>query len=113
MGTFLYCNDGFGGDYLLWEEYSAAHPGAYSYSRFCKLYREFEYQGDAGSAALPTAVATAPWGAARPKGPANSFLNYLILRIFLSVRIRQKYKLLRSPSTEGPSSGLARARCRC
>jgi transposase len=25
-----------------WEEYSAAHSGGYSYSRFCALYREFE-----------------------------------------------------------------------
>jgi transposase len=27
---------------VLWEEYSAAHPGGYSYSRFCELSREFE-----------------------------------------------------------------------
>jgi transposase len=27
---------------VLWEEYSAAHSGGYSYSRFCELYREFE-----------------------------------------------------------------------
>jgi transposase len=27
---------------VLWEEYGAAHPGGYSYSRFCELYREFE-----------------------------------------------------------------------
>jgi transposase len=27
---------------VLWEEYSAAHPGGYGYSRFCELYREFE-----------------------------------------------------------------------
>jgi transposase len=27
---------------VLWEEYSAAHLGGYSYSRFCELYREFE-----------------------------------------------------------------------
>jgi DNA-binding CsgD family transcriptional regulator len=24
---------------VLWEEYSAAHPGGYGYSRFCELYR--------------------------------------------------------------------------
>jgi transposase len=27
---------------VLWEEYSAAHPGGYSYSRFCELCRDFE-----------------------------------------------------------------------
>jgi transposase len=27
--------------YLLWEEYRAAHPEGYQYSRFCDLYREF------------------------------------------------------------------------
>jgi transposase len=27
---------------LLWEEYGAAHPGGYSYSRFCELYRDVE-----------------------------------------------------------------------
>ena len=27
---------------ILWEEYSTAQPGTYSYSRFCQLYREFE-----------------------------------------------------------------------
>ena len=27
---------------VLWEEYGAAHPGGYSYSRFCELYRDFE-----------------------------------------------------------------------
>ena len=27
---------------ILWDEYSAAHPGGYSYSRFCELYRVFE-----------------------------------------------------------------------
>ena len=27
---------------VLWEEYGAAHPGGYSYSRFCELYRAFE-----------------------------------------------------------------------
>ena len=27
---------------VLWEEYGAAHPGGYGYSRFCELYREFE-----------------------------------------------------------------------
>jgi transposase len=26
---------------ILWEEYSAAQPDAYSYSRYCQLYREF------------------------------------------------------------------------
>jgi transposase len=29
---------------VLWEEYGAAHPGGYSYSRFCELYRDFERQ---------------------------------------------------------------------
>jgi transposase len=28
--------------WILWEEYGAAHPGGYSYSRFCELYRAFE-----------------------------------------------------------------------
>lgn len=27
---------------ILWDEYAAAHPGGYSYSRFCELYRIFE-----------------------------------------------------------------------
>ena len=27
---------------VLWEEYDAAHPQVYGYSRFCELYREFE-----------------------------------------------------------------------
>src|SRR3954453_17724687 len=27
---------------LLWEEYRAAEPGAYQYSRWCELYREWE-----------------------------------------------------------------------
>jgi transposase len=27
---------------LLWEEYRAAHPGGYGYSRFCELYRRWE-----------------------------------------------------------------------
>jgi transposase len=27
---------------ILWEEYSGAQPDAYSYSRYCQLYREFE-----------------------------------------------------------------------
>src|SRR5271166_2302932 len=27
---------------ILWDEYVAANPGGYSYSRFCKLYRAFE-----------------------------------------------------------------------
>src|SRR5271163_324124 len=27
---------------ILWDEYSAANPGGYSYSRFCELYRSFE-----------------------------------------------------------------------
>jgi transposase len=27
---------------ILWDEYSAADPGGYSYSRFCELYRSFE-----------------------------------------------------------------------
>jgi transposase len=27
---------------ILWEEYDAAHPEAYRYSRFCELYRAFE-----------------------------------------------------------------------
>jgi transposase len=27
---------------ILWEEYDAAHPDAYCYSRFCELYRTFE-----------------------------------------------------------------------
>ena len=27
---------------ILWEEYDAAHPQGYGYSRFCELYREFE-----------------------------------------------------------------------
>ncbi|MBD3337327.1 MAG: IS21 family transposase [Candidatus Eisenbacteria bacterium] len=27
---------------LLWEEYKAAHPEGYQYSRFCELYRSFE-----------------------------------------------------------------------
>lgn len=27
---------------ILWDEYIAAHPGGYSYSRFCELYRVFE-----------------------------------------------------------------------
>ena len=26
---------------IIWDEYSAAHPGGYSYSRFCELYRGF------------------------------------------------------------------------
>src|SRR5271169_1165996 len=29
---------------VLWEEYGAVHPGGYSYSRFCELYRDFERQ---------------------------------------------------------------------
>jgi transposase len=29
---------------LLWEEYGAAHPGGYGYSRFCELYRDFEHR---------------------------------------------------------------------
>jgi transposase len=29
---------------VLWEEYGAAHPGGYGYSRFCELYREFEHR---------------------------------------------------------------------
>jgi transposase len=27
---------------ILWDEYIAADPGGYSYSRFCELYRSFE-----------------------------------------------------------------------
>ena len=27
---------------IVWDEYIAAHPGGYSYSRFCELYRGFE-----------------------------------------------------------------------
>ena len=27
---------------ILWEEYSSAQPGSYSYSRYCQLFREFE-----------------------------------------------------------------------
>ncbi len=27
---------------ILWDEYIAASPGGYSYSRFCELYRSFE-----------------------------------------------------------------------
>jgi transposase len=27
---------------IVWDEYIAAHPGGYSYSRFCELYRDFE-----------------------------------------------------------------------
>ena len=27
---------------MLWEEYTALHPGGYRYSRFCDLYREWE-----------------------------------------------------------------------
>jgi transposase len=27
---------------ILWDEYIAANPGGYSYSRFCELYRPFE-----------------------------------------------------------------------
>jgi transposase len=27
---------------ILWEEYGAAHPEGYGYSRFCELYRAFE-----------------------------------------------------------------------
>jgi transposase len=27
---------------ILWDEYIAANPGGYSYSRFCELYRSFE-----------------------------------------------------------------------
>src|ERR1700722_12628897 len=27
---------------ILWDEYIAANPGGYSYSRFCELYRAFE-----------------------------------------------------------------------
>ena len=27
---------------IVWEEYIAAHPGGYRYSRFCELYRAFE-----------------------------------------------------------------------
>jgi transposase len=27
---------------ILWEEYSTAQPGSYSYSRFCQLFQEFE-----------------------------------------------------------------------
>ena len=27
---------------ILWDEYLAANPGGYSYSRFCELYRSFE-----------------------------------------------------------------------
>jgi transposase len=27
---------------ILWDEYAAANPGGYSYSRFCELYRAFE-----------------------------------------------------------------------
>ncbi len=27
---------------ILWDEYTAADPGGYSYSRFCELYRSFE-----------------------------------------------------------------------
>jgi transposase len=29
---------------VLWEEYGAAHPGGYGYSRFCELYRDFEHR---------------------------------------------------------------------
>jgi transposase len=29
---------------VLWEEYGAAHPGGYGYSRFCQLYRDFEHR---------------------------------------------------------------------
>ena len=27
---------------IVWDEYIAANPGGYSYSRFCELYRDFE-----------------------------------------------------------------------
>ncbi len=27
---------------IVWDEYVAANPGGYSYSRFCELYRGFE-----------------------------------------------------------------------
>ena len=27
---------------IVWDEYIAANPGGYSYSRFCELYRTFE-----------------------------------------------------------------------
>jgi transposase len=29
---------------VLWEEYGAAHPAGYGYSRFCELYRDFEHR---------------------------------------------------------------------
>jgi len=29
---------------VLWEEYGAAHPDGYGYSRFCELYRDFEHR---------------------------------------------------------------------
>ncbi len=29
---------------ILWEEYGAAHPEGYGYSRFCELYRAFEHR---------------------------------------------------------------------
>lgn len=29
---------------ILWEEYRAAHPGGYGYSRFCELYRSFAHR---------------------------------------------------------------------
>ena len=31
---------------LLWEEYREQHPDGYSYSRFCKLYREWKKEQD-------------------------------------------------------------------
>ncbi len=34
---------------IVWEEYIAAHPGGYRYSRFCELYRTFEAEADFSS----------------------------------------------------------------
>ena len=41
---------------IVWDEYIAAHPGGYSYSRFCERYRGFE------SKLSPTMVPTPPAG---------------------------------------------------
>jgi transposase len=37
---------------ILWDEYIAANPGGYSYSRFCELYRSFEKTVSVMDAAL-------------------------------------------------------------
>ena len=36
---------------IVWDEYIAANPGGYSYSRFCELYRGFEIEVVADDAA--------------------------------------------------------------